>query len=42
MRAPISARTIRIAAAIGGTMIAFGWISNKRKSWPKPEKAEKR
>ena len=26
-----------IAAAIGGTMIAFGWISNKRKSWPKKD-----
>ncbi len=24
-----------IAAAIAGTMIAFGWISNKRKSWVK-------
>jgi peptidoglycan/LPS O-acetylase OafA/YrhL len=23
-----------IAAAIGGLMIAFGWVSNKRKSWP--------
>jgi hypothetical protein len=24
-----------IAAAIAGTMIAFGWISSKRKSWVK-------
>lgn len=24
-----------IAAAIGGAMVAFGWISNRRKSWPK-------
>ncbi len=24
-----------IAAAIFGTMVAFGWISNKRKSWVK-------
>jgi peptidoglycan/LPS O-acetylase OafA/YrhL len=26
-----------IAAAIAGTMIAFVWISNKRKSWPKKD-----
>ena len=26
-----------IAAAIAGTMVAFVWISNKRKSWPKKE-----
>jgi peptidoglycan/LPS O-acetylase OafA/YrhL len=24
-----------IAGAIGGAMIAFSWISHKRKSWPK-------
>jgi len=28
-----------IAAAIGGAMIAFGWISNRRKSWPKKSKS---
>ena len=27
-----------IAAAIGGAMIAFGWISRKQKTWPKKEK----
>ena len=27
-----------IAAAIGGTMIAFGWISKKQKSWPQKKK----
>ena len=27
-----------IAAAIGGLMIAFGWVSNKRKSWPQKGK----
>jgi protein-S-isoprenylcysteine O-methyltransferase Ste14 len=27
-----------IAAAIGGAMIAFGWISHKQKTWPKKEK----
>jgi hydrogenase/urease accessory protein HupE len=26
-----------IAAAIAGTMVAFVWISNKRKSWPKKD-----
>ena len=26
-----------IAAAILGTMFAFAWISNKRKSWPKKD-----
>jgi hypothetical protein len=26
-----------IAAAIAGTMIAFGWISKKQKSWPKKD-----
>ena len=26
-----------IAAAVGGAMIAFGWISHKQKSWPKPD-----
>jgi hydrogenase/urease accessory protein HupE len=26
-----------IATAIAGTMVAFMWISNKRKSWPKKE-----
>jgi hypothetical protein len=31
------ARRRRTDAAIGGTMIAFGWISNKRKSWPKKD-----
>ena len=24
-----------IAAAIGGAMVAFAWISRKQKSWPK-------
>lgn len=24
-----------IAAAIGGVMVAFGWISHKEKTWPK-------
>ena len=24
-----------IAAALGGAMIAFGWISRKQKTWPK-------
>ena len=28
-----------IAGAIGGAMIAFGWISQRQKSWPK--KSEK-
>ena len=27
-----------VAAAIGGTMVAFMWISHKRKTWPKAEK----
>jgi uncharacterized membrane protein YgdD (TMEM256/DUF423 family) len=27
-----------IATAIGGVMIAFGWISRKQKSWPKKPK----
>lgn len=31
-----------IAAAIGGLMIAFGWVSNKRKSWPRKGAASER
>jgi peptidoglycan/LPS O-acetylase OafA/YrhL len=26
-----------IAGAIGGAMIAFGWISQRQKSWPKKD-----
>ena len=26
-----------IAGAIGGAMIAFGWISHRQKSWPKKD-----
>jgi hypothetical protein len=26
-----------IAAAIAGAMVAFGWISSRRKSWPKKD-----
>lgn len=29
-----------IAAAIGGTMVAFAWISKRQKSWPKKAKAK--
>ena len=29
-----------IATAIGGTAVAFGWISHKRKSWPKRDERQ--